>query len=664
MKNGRILQTLLLAVLFALAAGGPVLGGARGSTPAAPVNEEVLYKFCSQGQPDSCTDGGVPIGGLIMDGAGNLYGTNSHGGSYGYGTVFQLTPTGTGWSETVLYNFCSQPNCIDGASPAVKLIMDGAGNLYSTTREGGSYGRGYGTVYRLAPTDAGWVHTVLYSFCAQSNCADGMNPFAGLTIDGAGNLYGTTPGGSLYIGNNQYLTVQGNVFKLSPTGTGWSETVLYRFCSLTKCADGQGPEEDGLVMDEAGNLYGTTLQGGSHDRGAVFKLAPTSSGWAETVLYSFCSQNTQQQDCTDGAAPNGLLMDSSGNLYGTTRGGGPGPPVCNNVGCGTVFKLSPTGPGWTETVLYSFCQESGCADGANPGPFDLIMDPVGNLYGLTGFGGGSGGGVCFDGCGTAFMLTPSGTGWSKTPVYSFCSQTNCADGAIPNGLLMDPSGNLYGTTYFGGIGKCDDNPYHPLPGCGVVFRLNTGTGYTLSVAKSGNGSGTVTSSPPGIDCGSTCGAGFPPGTQVTLTAVPASGSAFAGWGGACSGTGACMVTINGNVSVAAGFASSFALSVSAIASPGGTVTSSPAGVDCGSTCGASFAPGTQVVLTASPAPGWGLAGWGGACSGIGGCTVTMNASTSVSARFTPLFTAVTAPPVGLPTDVPALPAPIIGPIPQ
>src|SRR5437867_848656 len=114
MKIGRTLQAVLLAGLFALAAGGPVLGGERGRTPAAPVNEEVLYKFCSQGQLDGCPDGGVPVGGLIMDGAGNLYGTNSLGGKYGYGTVFQLTPTGTGWSETVLYNFCSQPNCIDG----------------------------------------------------------------------------------------------------------------------------------------------------------------------------------------------------------------------------------------------------------------------------------------------------------------------------------------------------------------------------------------------------------------------------------------------------------------------------------------------------------------------------------------------------------------------
>ena len=177
------------------------------------------------------------------------------------------------------------------------------------------------------------MYNVLYSFCALSNCADGMTPY-GLTIDQAGNLYGVTYGG--YTSDS---IVQPNVFKLAPTGNGWTETVLYRFCSLPNCADGDAPL-DRLLMGGTGNLYGTTCYGGGSNSGIVFKLSPTSSGWTETVLYSFCLQ----AHCADGALPNGLLMDSSGNLYGTTQSGGIYNPSFG--GYGTVFKLTATDTGW------------------------------------------------------------------------------------------------------------------------------------------------------------------------------------------------------------------------------------------------------------------------------------------------------------------------------
>jgi hypothetical protein len=193
--------------------------------------------------------------------------------------------------------------------------------------------------------------------------------------------------------------------------------------------------------------------------------------------------------------------------------------------------------------------------------------------------------------------------------------------------------------------------------------VSTGTTYTLSVTKSGVGSGIVTSSPSGINCGSTCSAQFSPETSVTLTATADGGSTFTGWsGGGCTGTGTCTVTMNSNISVSASFSTATStLSVSVIGSPGGKVTSSPAGIDCGSTCSANFNNGTQVTLTATPAAAWGLAGWGGACGGIAGCSVTLNANASVSAAFTTLFSTVETPMVTSPSDVPALPPPIIGP---
>jgi uncharacterized repeat protein (TIGR03803 family) len=296
MKNTYPLRVLFLAVALVFATAALPEATATGGD----FIENTLYRFCPN---PPCTDGYISYSGLIIDSAGNLYGTTIAGGSGGGGTVFRLAPSTNGWTETVLYNFCLQSACADGNGPVAGLIMDEAGNLYGTTVGGGTYGGGI--VFKLAPSANGWAETVLYSFCAQSNCADGRGP-NDLIMDGAGNLYGTT-----YYGGANCIADDGcgTVFKLTPAG---SETVLYSFCSRSDCADGRLPGV-GLIMDSAGNLYGTTEAGGgvTYGGGTVFKLAPTTNGWTETVLYSFCPQG--RLNCTDGDSPRaGLIMDSGG----------------------------------------------------------------------------------------------------------------------------------------------------------------------------------------------------------------------------------------------------------------------------------------------------------------------------------------------------------------
>ncbi|MBV8799241.1 MAG: hypothetical protein JO208_05485 [Alphaproteobacteria bacterium] len=409
------LPVCAIALAVALAPGGAIAKKRQGAY--AP-----LYSFCSQ---PGCTDGAFPDAGLVMDGSGNLYGTTQGGQG---GSIFKLAPDGT---ETVLYTFCSQANCADGATSRGGLIVDGAGNLYGTTLSGGA-GQG-GTVFKLAPDG---TYTVLYSFCSQQNCSDGASPYSGLIMDGSGNLYGTTTGG----GPHRYA---GTVFKIAPDGT---ETVLYSFCSQVNCTDGGYPQA-GLIMDNSGNLYGTTGGGGnSTGAGTVFELTPDGT---ENVLYSFCSQN----NCADGSNPQAsLVMDNSGNLYGTTGGGGLG--HCQG-GCGTVFEVTPSG---SESVLYSFCSLVACTDGAFPYlNNNLVMDSTGNLFGMT-----TSYGKCRFGssttCGAVFELARNG---GETVLYNFCAKRHCTDGFLPyGGLVMDSSGSLYGTASQGG-------DYYS----GVVFKI-------------------------------------------------------------------------------------------------------------------------------------------------------------------------------------------------
>jgi uncharacterized repeat protein (TIGR03803 family) len=323
-----------------------------------PGGKETVYTFCAQ---TDCTDGEWPIAGLVFQ-KGDLYGTTYYGGSSGLGTVFKLTPEG---KETVLYSFCPQGgffNCTGGQNPWAGVVFDQNGNLYGTALNGGTYNNncdlGCGVVFKVSPEGN---ETVLYSFCQQANCTDGAGPYAGVVRDQEGNLYGTTFGGGNNTNNVCDPTGCGAVFKITPEGT---ETVLYSFCAQNKCSDGANPEA-GLVFDQAGNLYGTAVAGGLLNQtyclgtcGVVFKLTPEGK---ETV-YSFCAQS----GCIDGAFPAAGLVLDKGNLYGTTYyGGAYSNQTCSPYisGCGVVFKITPEGK---ETVLYSFCAQNNCADGALP----------------------------------------------------------------------------------------------------------------------------------------------------------------------------------------------------------------------------------------------------------------------------------------------------------
>jgi uncharacterized repeat protein (TIGR03803 family) len=304
-----------------------------------------------------------------------------------------------------------------------------------------------------APTE-----TVLHSFCSLANCADGDLPSAELIPDSKGNLYGTTYYGGT--GNCTYGNLCGTVFKLSPNG---KETVLHSFAFNGK--DGYNPEAR-LLMDPKGNLYSTTLNGGTNSGGTVFELSPGAEGrWTEIILYSFGSNST------DGKSPYaGLIIDAKGNLYGTTGNGGTG--LCSiglTVGCGTVFELTPGANGvWKENILYNFANDG--EDGNYP-TAALIMDESGHLYGTTSQGGTYG-------YGTVFKLTHGTNGiWAETILHSFA---NGSDGNEPMaGLIVDSKENLYGTTYYGGTSSY-----------GTVFELSAkGTETILhSFANNGDGS--------------------------------------------------------------------------------------------------------------------------------------------------------------------------------
>ncbi len=328
----------------------------------------MLYNFANN------PDGGNPDASLTSDGAGNFYGTTEYGGAYFGGTVFELTPNGSGgWNETVLYSFCSVvgAHCTDGATLFDSyVIFDSVGNLYGTTYAGGA--NGAGTVFELSPAGASWTETVLYNFCSQSGCADGADPINGLIMDPAGNLYGTTLQGA-----------NGVVFELSPSGGGWTEQVIYTGSGpMGAVADSVPYGVAGLAMDAAGNLYGTTGYGGGKGYGMVYRLSPVENGgWKEKILYSFKGGNK------DGSRPlAGVVLDAVGNIYGTTYEGG-------ESGEGTVFELvAPVGKGsYKEKVFWSFNGTDGSA------PYGgLTLDSAGNLYGTATYGGSSGYGVVFE----------------------------------------------------------------------------------------------------------------------------------------------------------------------------------------------------------------------------------------------------------------------------
>jgi uncharacterized repeat protein (TIGR03803 family) len=332
----------------------------------------------------------------------------------------------------VLHSF----NGTDGTGPWGGVIVDEKGNVYGATASGGNMqkcnGYGCGVVFELARQHGGgWTETMLYSF---TDGTDGAVSYGNLILDASGNLYGTTEFGGTHNG--------GTAFEVTHGADGWTDDVLYAFGEQS--SDGGWPTA-GLVMDKAGNLYGTTPKPGD-----VFELSPGAAGWKETVIYQFCLSNLA---CVDGVAPYaGVILDSAGNLYGTTSGGGIG---CVGGGCGVVYEIERTASGWHEKVLHYF--DNNGKDGVEPGWGALFMDGKGNLYGTT-LGGGP---VRY---GTVFKLTRLNSGrWKETILYNF---QKGATGYSPNtGVVMDKAGNLYGTTDYGGDPNCD---------CGVIYKLSPG----------------------------------------------------------------------------------------------------------------------------------------------------------------------------------------------
>jgi uncharacterized repeat protein (TIGR03803 family) len=350
--------------------------------------------------------------------------------------------------EQIVYSFCSVSGCPDGGTPwFAGVTVDSLGNLYGTTLDGGTNGEG--TVFELSPSSNGtWTQTVLYSFCSISECVDGAVPGGGVILDAQGNLYGTTGGGGS-AGSDCGSLGCGTVFELTPGMNGtWTERVLHSFNGK----DGYDPFSP-LVFDKTGNLYGTTSSDGRYNGGTAFELIKGENGtWKTKVLHNF------HDNGPDGSAPQGaLILDAAGNLYGTTFLGGTG-----NCGCGTVFQLTLGKKGiWTEKVLHSFAW----GDGANPDA-GVVLDHKGNLYGTTLKGGGHYG--CFaSGCGTVFELVRGKQGvWKRKLLHTF--KNDGADGCKPYApVIFDESGNLYGTTAFGGPLGCNGSSY----GSGTVFQL-------------------------------------------------------------------------------------------------------------------------------------------------------------------------------------------------
>jgi uncharacterized repeat protein (TIGR03803 family) len=383
---------------------------------------------------------------------------------------------------TVLHYFHLRP----AAVPLTSLVSDSAGNLYGTTLYNNVCGNACGTVFKLTrESGGGWSYHVIHRFLPP----DGEDPDGSLIFDSSGNLYGTTRRG----GANS----SGTVFKLSPSGNAWKETILYDFQSSGDLTTPVGA----LTFDSKGNLYGAAVSGGPQQQGGIFELQPVGKGWQEKVLYAFTGGADGGQpfvsrlvfdslgnlygtaaaggqfgwgvvfelsafsngpgtetvlydftDGTDGALPEGgVIFDMSGNLFGTAAAGPPS--SCDGgLGCGTVFELTPSMGKWTFHLLHSFDGTDGDSPTAG-----LIFDSSGSLYGTT-LAGGTG---CTLGCGVVFKLSRSGGSWTETVLHTFHSKT----GAVPYGsLIFDSSGTLFGTAAGGGQG--------PPPGYGVVFKIS------------------------------------------------------------------------------------------------------------------------------------------------------------------------------------------------
>jgi uncharacterized repeat protein (TIGR03803 family) len=402
-----------LTVFFAL-----LLIAAR---PAQAQTETVLNNFLAGTSS--------PYSGLTPDTVGNFYGTTFAGGNAtpGHGTIFELSPDGSGgWNETTLYSFCSVLSCADGSGPLSNVIFDSLGNLYGTTTSGGAHGAG--VVFELTLFGETWVEIVLYDFCSQSGCTDGANPASGLIMDSAGNLYGTTSGG---------------VFELSPSGSGFTEQVIYQPAG--------GGVVGGLTPDSFGNIFGAT---GS----TVFELSPVTVvspsgtvGWTGTVIHTFTGSPKDGSGLT--SAP---VLDSAENLFGVTSSGGHGTGVLYQL----IRPFQQNGK-WKEKVRFGFgkCNKGPC------NPSGIVLDANDNIFGSYSGDGKTHPGAIFE------FSIPNGKDWYKeTILWTF----NGTDGAFPSGnLILDNQGNIFGTTSAGGPAYSTQCGTGGSCGYGVAFEIGT-----------------------------------------------------------------------------------------------------------------------------------------------------------------------------------------------
>jgi hypothetical protein len=410
-----------LATFVLLAA----LAGMAGNGAAASTYN-VIYTFCSQAD---CNDGGGAYSTPLRDPSGVLFGTTLIGGPAEKGVAYALIPSGSSWLYQVIYSFCSQALCADGASPRTGLIEDGQTNLYGTTPDNTTHG---GTVFKLSFSGGVWKLTQLYVFCQVMGCPDGAQPNATLTYKGAASgaaydgtspLYGTTQSGGKKAG--------GVVFQLTPTTSGpWTQTIIADLCQT--CGTPYAPG-GGVVVDSSGNLFVNMGDGGDFARGAVVEYSQKNGKWKSKQLYSFCPA----KKCKDGGEPRGpLVLDAKGDVIGSAYSSG-------HDNAGTVFELSPLRKNWKERTLYTFCTKKNCSDGCTP--VGVSLDDAGNIIGATQNCGAA------SEVGTVFSL---GAGTLST-LYQFCQAGgSCSDGSQPlSPPIADGSGNLFGTTNLGGNGQ-------------------------------------------------------------------------------------------------------------------------------------------------------------------------------------------------------------------
>jgi uncharacterized repeat protein (TIGR03803 family) len=419
--------TLLAVTLAALTAAGLCLAPAAATASARAATEKVLYSFAG-------ANGAGPLNGVIHGPDGKLYGTTVFGGRHGLGCVYSLTPSGSGYTEKVLFSFDNA----DGSKPGGNVAVGAHGDLFGETVIGGADGNG--VVFELVPGSAGgYTEQVLYTFTGGT---DGGQPIGAPVLDAHGDIFGVTQFGG--------TGGQGVVYELTPSPAGYAEHVLHSF------ANGAGQPQAGLAMAGDGTLFGTLYGASAVDtNGSVFRLRLRKAGPVYTDIYNFLGG-------TDGSNPFALLTvdGHTGVIYGTTEyGGGSG-------SLGTVFSLTPAGSGYTERVLHAFTTHRGGFLPQAP----LLRDAGGDLFGVTDIGGTGCSGI---GCSTVFELVPAGAGYTFRVIYRF---TGPPDGAEAEwaGLIPGPAGMMIGATRSGGTARhCADGGPGGALGCGTIYQITT-----------------------------------------------------------------------------------------------------------------------------------------------------------------------------------------------